>query len=251
MKTKMPKAMYGKSMMKKGGSMKKMQVGGIASKIKTGLDKVVKSTSGPARKAAIANPNTKFPYTSSTGVVYENRKALETGQPSSKLTQEYLKKMGRMKKGGSVKKMQEGGTMTRQQAMADPNITYPYVSPKGALYIDEATMKSGSPANPLNPKNKVYLDKLDKSKLSDAQKTALGIKKKGGAIKKMKTGGMVNPNSSVSKQTVPGSRGVRSGVNPKASSSKVAGSRGSGNANTPPSKAVPTAKRGGAVKKKK
>jgi hypothetical protein len=85
--------------------------------------------------------------------------------------------------------------------------------------------------------------------------------RKGGSVKKMQkggmtkrkmmTGGMVNPNSSVFKQTVPGSRGVQSGVNPKASSSKVAGSRGSGNANTPPSKAVPTAKRGGMVKKKR
>ena len=75
---------------------------------------------------------------------------------------------------------------------------------------------------------------------------------KGGMIKrKMMTGGMVNPNSSISVLKAAGSKGVRSGVNPKASSSKVASSRGSGRVNTPPSKAVPTAKRGGMVKKKR
>ena len=31
-----------------------------------------------------------------------------------------------------------------------------------------------------------------------------------------KTGGMVNSNASINKQTVPGSKGVKSGVNPKA-----------------------------------
>lgn len=60
-----------------------------------------------------------------------------------------------------------------------------------------------------------------------------------------KIGGMVNPNSNVSKQTVPGSRGVKSGVNPKAAASKVA--RGTvGGTSTAPSKAIPKAQMGGA-----
>lgn len=35
-------------------------------------------------------------------------------------------------------------------------------------------------------------------------------------MKKMMTGGMKNPNASVSKQTVPGSKGVTTNMNPKA-----------------------------------
>jgi hypothetical protein len=35
-------------------------------------------------------------------------------------------------------------------------------------------------------------------------------------MKKMMTGGMKNPNASVSKQTIPGSKGVTPGMNPKA-----------------------------------
>jgi hypothetical protein len=75
----------------------------------------------------------------------------------------------------------------------------------------------------------------------------------------MKTGGMVNSNAKVSKQTVPGSKGVKSGVNPKASASKVAKGR-SGGTSTAPKTAVPkakygmttkpTMKRGGSMKKK-
>lgn len=64
------------------------------------------------------------------------------------------------------------------------------------------------------------------------------------AAKKYKIGGMVNPNSNVSKQTVPGSRGVKSGVNPSAAASKVA--RGTvGGTSTAPGTAMPKAQKGG------
>ena len=230
-----------KATMQKGGAMKKMQGGGIASTIKAGVNKAVKASAGPARKAAIADPNTKFPYTSPTGVVYENRAALESGSPSSRLTTENLKKTGKMKKGGSTKslpKAQAGKALgvakgigaarqaNKNAVLNNPNTKYPYATSSGVVYANKENYKSGSP---------------------DSNLTIQNLKRMG----KMKTGGMVNPNSSVSKQTVPGSRGVRSGVNPKASSSKVAGSRGAGRANNPPSKAVPTAKRGGMVKKKR
>jgi TPR repeat protein len=75
----------------------------------------------------------------------------------------------------------------------------------------------------------------------------------------MKTGGMVNANSKVSKQTVPGSKGVKSGVNPKAAASKVAKGRSGGTSAAPKTatpKAMygmtmkPTMKRGGSMKKK-
>ena len=77
--------------------------------------------------------------------------------------------------------------------------------------------------------------------------------------KSYKTGGMVNPNATVKKQTVPGSKGVMSGENPKASASKVAKGR-SGGISKAPKTATPKAmygmsmkpgmmKKGGAKKK--
>jgi len=64
-----------------------------------------------------------------------------------------------------------------------------------------------------------------------------------------KTGGMVNPNASVKKQTVPGSRGVKSGVNPSAAASKVARGR-VGGTSTAPKKAIPKAQYGMTMRKK-
>ena len=62
-----------------------------------------------------------------------------------------------------------------------------------------------------------------------------------------KIGGMVNPNANVSKQTVPGSRGVKSGVNPKAAASKVARGR-VGGTSTAPGVAIPKAQMGMGLK---
>jgi hypothetical protein len=57
---------------------------------------------------------------------------------------------------------------------------------------------------------------------------------KGGTAKATyKTGGMVNPNAKVSKQTVPGSKGVKSGVNPKATAAKKATGRTGGTSKAP------------------
>jgi hypothetical protein len=64
-----------------------------------------------------------------------------------------------------------------------------------------------------------------------------------------KTGGMVNANASVKKQTVPGSRGVKSGVNPSATTSKVARGR-VGGTSVAPKKAIPKAQYGMTMKKK-
>ena len=65
----------------------------------------------------------------------------------------------------------------------------------------------------------------------------------------MKTGGMVNPNSAVKKQVVPGSKGVKSGVNPKAAASSVARGR-VGGTSAAPKTATPKAKYGMTIKKK-
>jgi len=63
----------------------------------------------------------------------------------------------------------------------------------------------------------------------------------------MKTGGMTNPNATVKKQTVPGSKGVMSGENPKASASKVAKGR-SGGISKAPKTATPKAMYGMSMK---
>jgi hypothetical protein len=72
-------------------------------------------------------------------------------------------------------------------------------------------------------------------------------------IKKMlgyKTGGMVNPNADVKRQAVAGSKGVRAGVNPKASASSVARGR-VGGTSAAPKTATPKAKYGMSLTKMK
>lgn len=74
--------------------------------------------------------------------------------------------------------------------------------------------------------------------------------KKGGSIKKMKTGGRVNPNAKVQASKTAGSKGVKSGANSKASASKVAKGR-SGGTSKAPKTAVPKAKMGMLVRRRK
>ncbi len=71
--------------------------------------------------------------------------------------------------------------------------------------------------------------------------------KKGGATK-YKTGGMVNANANLKATATAGSKGVKSGVNAKATASKVARGR-SGGTSTAPKTATPKAKYGMSVKK--
>jgi len=65
----------------------------------------------------------------------------------------------------------------------------------------------------------------------------------------MKTGGMVNSNAKVSALKSAGSKGVKSGVNPKASASKVAKGR-SGGTSKAPKTATPKAMYGMSMRRK-
>jgi hypothetical protein len=65
-----------------------------------------------------------------------------------------------------------------------------------------------------------------------------------------KTGGMVNSNAKISALKSAGSKGVKSGVNPKAAASKVAKGR-VGGTSTAPKTALPKAKYGMSMKGKK
>lgn len=65
-----------------------------------------------------------------------------------------------------------------------------------------------------------------------------------------KTGGVVNPNAKIAADKTAGSKGVKSGVNPKAAASKVAKGRVGGTSKAPKT-AAPKAKMGGSMKGKK
>lgn len=82
----------------------------------------------------------------------------------------------------------------------------------------------------------------------EAAREAKAIQKKGGAT--YKTGGMVNPNAKLQAAKSAGSKGVKSGVNPKAAASKVARGR-SGGTSAAPKTAVPKAKYGMSITKMK
>jgi hypothetical protein len=77
----------------------------------------------------------------------------------------------------------------------------------------------------------------------------ISINQKGGSVKKMKTGGMVNSNSKVTALKSAGSKGVKSGVNSKVSASKIAKGR-TGGTSSAPKTATPKTKKGGSMKKK-
>lgn len=206
-KTKMPKAMYGKTMMKKGG-IKKMQDGGAMSK----LEKGIRKAAGYNVKEGTTEGGDKYTIARKT------------------------KASGKNKVIAKVKDA-DGITTTKK-------IIYKNSSESPSEIIREKTKVS-------NPQDYSF---PNESLEGNAMKRGGSVKKmkKGGMVKrKMMTGGMANPNAKVSYQTVAGSKGVTSGVNPKASASKVASSRGTGGVNTPPSKATPAAKRGGAVKMKR
>jgi len=268
MKTKMTKAMYGKSMMKKGGSKKsltKAQMGKAVRSVDTNqygstgeVEKTNKKGATKFKTVEISNTGSSMTNPSSTPTARIDKTKYDkegmetkgtTKDISVKKAQRMINRIGNkatMQKGGAMKKMQGGGKTGAQLKKEGQAL-----KAKGAAMKKEGQELRKEGMYVKNNPLRAYVDrKLFGENLYDS---GLGSKKfkKGGSVKKMMTGGMVNPNSSVSKQTVPGSRGVQSGVNPKASSSKVAGSRGSGRVNTPPSKAVPTAKRGGMVKKKR
>jgi len=87
-----------------------------------------------------------------------------------------------------------------------------------------------------------------KAELAAMKKKLSVYKQKGGAMKKMKTGGMVNSNATIQAIKVAGSKGVKSGVNPKASASNVAKGRTGGTSSAPKS-AIPKAGYGMTMKK--
>jgi hypothetical protein len=132
--------------------------------------------------------------------------------------------------------------MTKSQAKAEE---FYDKNPSVRTYTNEYTGKK-IPTGPMTKKE--YQDAAMRA--ADTYESNMGPKlKKGGAMKKMKTGGMVNPNAKMQADKTAGSKGVKSGVNPKAAASKVARGR-SGGTSTAPKTATPKAKYGMSVKRK-
>lgn len=140
------------------------------------------------------------------------------------------------------KKMQSGGTSGgyptsgRVRQMQKGGGSGPSVSTKGAFYPDAKCKAEGCPKNPNNPKYKNQV-----AKLSPEDRKKIGAK--------YMTGGMVNSNTKIQAAKVAGSKGVKSGINPKASASSVAKGR-SGGTSVAPKTAMPKAKYGMTLKKK-
>jgi len=166
---------------------------------------------------------------------------------------------GGMRKGGSVKrKMQKGGSIAtiksgaKQVARGVKDGIKDSI--KGAKTVAKKAVKNsleykaykaaGRTAKSIDDKiEKRYPNYTGKGSLYDGAKQ--GIK----ALLGYKTGGMVNPNAKVSKQTNPGSKGVKSGVNPRATASKVARGR-VGGTSVAPKRAMPKAQYGMSMRKK-
>jgi hypothetical protein len=207
-KAKMPKAMYGKTMMQKGG-VKKMQKGGTKKSLPKAQDgkeydrNIKRKMDADKELEYISNPN-------------------QPGMSSNPINTMY----------GSA-----GRTSIFEGAPKYLKVRSPYATDADMAGYDKEIAEFYKK----NPNIKPYVGSLKTKPVTE-------IKKKGGATKKkMKTGGMVNSNSKVSALASAGSKGVKSGVNPKASASKVA--KGPGKRSSSPKTEIPKAMYGRMMKK--
>ena len=153
-----------------------------------------------------------------------------------------------------MKKYQDGGPADAMlkamgQKPTSTKKTMKYVRKKGSGYIPPAGKKmqsggtsGGYPSDTTTSKSPEIYGNTTPGKIfrPAAETTTPGEKFKPG----MKTGGMVNPNANLKAGKVAGSKGVKSGVNPKAAASKVAKGR-SGGTSVAPKTAIPKAQMGG------
>lgn len=133
-----------------------------------------------------------------------------------------------------VKKYQKGGVSdpvtamykAKGEKMPSTKKTLKYVSKHGSGYIPPSNIES-------TQKNNINSDKLKKYLPPTA-------------TKKYMTGGVVNPNAKIKTDKTPEFNGVRSGVNPKTSASKVTKGR-VGGISAAPKTAIPKKQFGGTI----
>jgi hypothetical protein len=206
--------------LKNGGTMKtkkKMQSGGTSEGYPgSGLSKIASKMTPKAgagyKNAVKGNPGRE-------------------GRPASKGYDAYKK--AAIERAGSEEAARSANYIKQKGGPTDG----PSVSSKGAFYPDAKCRGEGCPKNPNDPKYKNQV-----AKLSAEDRKKIGVK--------YKTGGMVNANANLQAGKKAGSKGVKSGVNPKAAASKVAKGR-SGGTSTAPKTAVPKAKYGMSITKMK
>jgi hypothetical protein len=158
-----------------------------------------------------------------------------------------------MKKGGYLKKKGDGGGWHAPMALPEnPKTQSPMVGPMN----NPANNNIQNVPNAASSAKKANLQSVpsagSSNVLNAADKIKIGMQntpkqKKGGSMKKMKTGGMVNANANLKATATAGSKGVKSGVNPKAAASNVA-KKPSKPRSKAPKKALPKAAYGMSVK---
>lgn len=172
--------------------------------------------------------------------------------PSNKSSKVDTTKWKEKMKAPNAKKYQNGGTPTPPPMT--PPAAKPMPSPRPKTYFtgNKGTRDTPRPQIPgKGPFTKPGITKPAEPSMNaaefrakvikrygseEAARAAKAIQKKGGST--YKTGGMVNPNAKLQAAKVAGSKGVKSGVNPKAAASKVARGR-SGGTSAAPKKATP------------
>jgi hypothetical protein len=258
----------GMNEMQKGGAIKR-PVSTTKSSSKRYVDSKIKMT-GPSR------PVSKPMIAQKGGPVEAMQKAMGQKPVSTRKTMKYVRKKGsgyipptesnkpdtskwaEKYKSPNAKKMQKGG-------MSDVKSGVKQVAKGVKKGIANSAKSAKSVAKTIvkaTPEYQTYKAVGRKAKSVDdaIQKRYPNYTGKGSmyagaksGIKKMlgyKTGGMVNPNADVKRQAVAGSKGVMSGVNPKASASSVAKGR-SGGTSAAPKTATPKAKYGMSLTKMK
>lgn len=219
------KKMVKKPVMKKGGSLKKKGDGGS-------WHPPMVAPGTPQMKSAIEGPMNK-PTNTTTDSADALKKAQNQINPEEAFKRQQLNKQ---KKGGAMKKYEVGG-MTESESCGKPG------KPKCKKTFKSKGKSKETKGSLLGTIGAGILGSLG----GYAAYKKLKEQKKGGATK-YKTGGMVNPNAKLQAAKSAGSDGVKSGVNPKASASKVAKGR-SGGTSAAPKTATPKAKYGMTMKK--
>lgn len=166
-------------------------------------------------------------------------------------------KMTKYQGGGATKKSGAKSKLERNQpsymkSQAEAEKLYNN-EPSVRTYKNEFTGKK-IPTGPMSEQEYKEAAMRAASKRGNAMLDVPGLKKGGimktSTMKKMKTGGMVNSNAKVQALKSASTKGVMSGVNPKAAASKVAKGR-SGGTSAAPKTAVPKAKYGMSMTKMK
>jgi len=165
-----------------------------------------------------------------------------------KKTLKYVSKKGSGYNTPNAKKYQAGGTPIPPSMTppAAPQMTAPRPKSKitpgqqkpitGRLNGNEGYKPYANPPKPSMNAAEYRAKAIERYGSEELAREAKAIQKKGGTT--YKTGGMVNPNAKLQAAKSAGSKGVKSGVNPKAAASKVARGR-SGGTSVAPKKATP------------